>query len=133
MSRVAGVAGWRVAHSHLRGGLPELAATACMSRFAGLQDGVLPIRVVTFQNWLRTILFQLLRDVSLLDESSEEVWSAALGCLMQSITRNGVFMRPALQGLSTTVVARLLQQAHDHAWCAPQQTACAVVDARDRS
>ena len=50
-------------------------------------------------------------------ESSPQVWSAVLGCLIHLVSHCGYIVRGYLEGLSLKVVAALMQCCLDHQWC----------------
>ena len=50
-------------------------------------------------------------------ESSPQVWSAVLGCLIHLVSHCGYIVRGYLEGLSLKVVAVLMQCCLDHQWC----------------
>jgi hypothetical protein len=78
-------------------------------------------RVEVFLQWLRCLLFQMLLEVVNLDDRSEALWRAALGCLLHLVCTGGHPNVECMAGLSNAPLAVLLKVAEAHAWCAFQQ------------
>lgn len=54
------------------------------------------------------------------EEKHEEVWTSALGALLQLTSSNGRPNLPSLQALSPLVLSALLRSSSDYHWCACQ-------------
>ncbi len=50
-------------------------------------------------------------------ESSPQVWSAVLGCLIHLVSHCGYMVRGYLEGLSLKVVGALMQCCLENQWC----------------
>jgi hypothetical protein len=117
----------------------ELAACFCMCRFESAVVHIprmhhcdecvhtcmqAPVtRVEVFLQWLRCLLFQMLLEVVNLDDRSEALWRAALGCLLHLVCTGGHPNVECMAGLSNAPLAVLLKVAEAHAWCAFQHHA----------
>ena len=51
------------------------------------------------------------------EEASEEVWAAALGCLLHLATAKGAPQPAALAGLPMAALATLLSRCSTYGWC----------------
>lgn len=81
-------------------------------------------RVAVFLQWLRCLLFEVLLEAVRSGDRSEDLWQAALGCLLHLVASGGTPDLSRMAGLSTEPLAVLLAVAEEHAWCACIHTFC---------
>lgn len=90
-------------------------------------QGAPATRVAVFLQWLRCLLFEQLLEAVRSGDRSEELWQAALGCLLHLVAAGGTPDLTRMAGLSTEPLAVLLSIAEDNAWCV---RTCAHMHAR---
>jgi hypothetical protein len=73
-------------------------------------------RVALFLQWLRCLLFEMLLEAVHTEDRSEDLWRAALGCLLHLVASGGTPDLSRMAGLSASPLAVLLSVAEDNAW-----------------
>ncbi|XP_028549500.1 uncharacterized protein LOC110099906 isoform X2 [Dendrobium catenatum] len=72
--------------------------------------------VENFEQWLLTILFEVLHLLVQTEEKEEIVWASALSSLFYFICDRGKILRSRLDGLDIRVIKVLLEISREHSW-----------------
>ncbi|KAL0929165.1 hypothetical protein M5K25_001109 [Dendrobium thyrsiflorum] len=72
--------------------------------------------VENFEQWLLTILFEVLHLLVQTEEREEIVWASALSCLFYFVCDRGKILRSRLDGLDIRVIKVLLEISREHSW-----------------